>query len=598
MTDTAGNQASCDQKIIVKDCDQPKIACPADKDVCNEAGQTYASISVADLGQPTASDPQGDVTITNNAPENSQYPIGATIVTWTVTDTAGNKASCDQRITVKNCIIKLTLNKTTLNTTVHRGENIIYTIVVCNQGEYSLRNVTLWDSLPARVELISVNPEPASNYVWHIGTLAPDECFQVELAVRVPIVDLNYDMSQDVQGEGFVNIHNDYDTHQGPESVTNCVYAKADLAETVSSCATTGIVDPGTELKRREFGSGTYESEELTRIRTDNKSIKTVTSLSALHKPTTFSLPQGRSINYATKWTEKSKGINTIIGATMNEEYTSAAKINKERALELDENGSTMTTEVEFEGRGHIGVLKKENPKAQSKVKTIFESQEDYAGSFKIYEMVDEYGTSVVSNKSTTGFGYVAVDKKIRDSQRTYESGTGSYQSEELIDTPTSYMAKSISLVHSPANYSYSPTFIANQDMKWDEGMWSKSGGLSDGNLITDTGPSRLPAATSCLANSTSPGTLISEKYSYLDNLQKETVASGLNDMKTAVRFSGMADYRSLSHGENGTDEVDNEEHYVGSYDINRHILLTGTSKYDLPHLTVIKEGRIHHNYN
>jgi len=36
---------------------------------------------------------------------------------------------------------------------------------------------------------------------------------------------------------------------------------------------------------------------------------------------------------------------------------------------------------------------------------------------------------------------------------------------------------------------------------------------------------------------------------------------------------------------------VDNEERYVGSYDIKRHVHLSGVSKYDRPHLTVIKEG-------
>jgi uncharacterized repeat protein (TIGR01451 family) len=240
----------------------------------------------------------------------------------------------------------LTIKKTTLNTSVHRGEDIIYDIMVCNVGYVPLTNVTVWDILPSGVELVSVYPKPASssNLTWFVGTLEPkdepDSCFLAQITVRVPIADINYDMSQDVQGEGFVNVHNDYDTHQGPDSVTNCAYAKADFTETVSSCATTGIVDPGTELSRREFGSGTYESEELTRIRTENKSIKTVTSLSAVHKPTTFSLPQGRSIGYATKWTEKSKGKNTITGATMTEEYTSATKIDKERSIELDRNGS------------------------------------------------------------------------------------------------------------------------------------------------------------------------------------------------------------------------------------------------------------------
>ncbi len=46
------------------------------------------------------------------------------------------------------------------------------------------------------------------------------------------------------------------------------------------------------------------------------------------------------------------------------------------------------------------------------------------------------------------------------------------------------------------------------------------------------------------------------------------------------------------SVGINGTDEVDNEERYVGEFSLTRHILMTGVSKYDYPHITVTKEGR------
>ena len=486
----------------------------------------------------------------------------------------------------------LTINKTTLNTSVHRGEDIIYNIEVCNEGSVKLTNVTVWDILPAGVELVSVYPASSSsstNLSWFVGTLEPGECFLAQIVVRVPIVDINYDMAQDVQGVGFVNVHNDYDTHQGPESVTNCAYARADLIETISSCATTGIVDPGTELLRREFGSGTYESEEMTRIRTENKSIKTVTSLSAVHRPTTFSLPQGRSIGYATKWTEKSKGKNTITGATMNEEYTSATKIDKDRSIELDENGSTMKTEVEFVGQGHIGTLKKEGPDAHPRVKPIFESAEDYVGSFKVFEMVDEYGKGVQSNKSVTGYGYVAVDKRVRDSQRTYESGTGSYESEELIDTPTSYIAKDINLVSGPTNYSYTPNVAVSQDMLWSEGMWSKNGVLRGGDIFKDSSNCGIPAIKT--DNSSPPASYISERYSSIDYLKKESFALGLNEMNTNVSFSGMADYRVKSVGTNHTNKIDNEELYAGRYNIARKVLITGVAKYDRPHITVTKEG-------
>ena len=490
-----------------------------------------------------------------------------------------------------------TLTKTVDKTAVHRGEDINYTIKVCNDclGGVSFTNVTMWDVLPKGVEMVYVYPEPASasNLSWYIGTLASGQCFEVDLRVRVPKVDINYDMSQGVQGVGFVNVHNDYDTHQGPESIINCAYAKADLVETISSCASTQIADPGTELKRREFGSGTYESEELTRIRTENKSIKTVTNLSAVHQPTTFSLPQNRSIYYGTKWTEKSKGINTITGATMNEEYTSANKIEKDRSIELDRNGSTMKTEVEFEGTGHIGILKKEYPDSHPEIKPIYEASEDYVGRFNVSEMVDEYGKNVKSEKSVTGYGYVNVDKRVRDSQRTYESGTGSYQSEEIIDTPTNYIAKDINLVHGPTSYSYTPIFGVNQDLKWTEGMWSKSGTLRGGDILAGNKSCVLPVVTTDCNSSASPATYISERYSSIDYLKKDSVALGLNEMKTNASFSGMADFKVKAVGTNRTDKIDNEERYVGQYDITRNVRIGGVSKYDRPHITVTKEGHL-----
>ena len=490
----------------------------------------------------------------------------------------------------------LTLTKTTDVPVAHRGEEITYSIDLSNPcGWGSFTNVTLWDILPKSVELVSVSPTPSSssssNLTWLIGTLGPGQDFEATIVVRVPIVDINYDSSQTVQGTGFVNVHNDYDTHQGPESVTNCAYAKADLVETISSCASTKIVDPGTELQSRESGSGTYESEELIRMRTENKSIRSTASVSASHQPTTFTLPQNRSIDYGTKWTETTRGINAITGATINEQYTFANKIDRDRSIELDRNGSTMKTEVEVEGVGHIGVLKKESPEAHPKTRLVYESTEDFVGSFKATEMVDEYGRSVQSNKSMTGYGYVAVDKRVHDSQRSYESGTGSYEIDEIISTPTNYIAKDISLVHGPTNYSYTPGFSVAQDMLWIEGMWSKTGILRGGDIAAANESCIVPIATDC--NSSVTPTYIGERYSSLDYLKKDSVALGLNEMKTNASFSGIADFRAKAAGTNRSDKIDDEERYVGEYDISRNIRIGGVSRYDRPHITVTKEGRM-----
>ncbi|MDD4580535.1 MAG: hypothetical protein PHF80_07665, partial [Methanothrix sp.] len=411
------------------------------------------------------------------------------------------------------------------------------------------------------------------------------------IVVRVPIVDINYDSSQAVRGTGFVNVHNDYDTHQGPESVTNCAYAKADLVETISSCSSTKIVDPGTELQSRESGSGTYESEEMIRMRTENKSISSTASVSASHRPTTFTLPLNRSIDYGSKWTETTRGINTITGATINEQYTFANKIDRDRSIEMDCNSSTMKTKVEIEGVGHIGVLKKDSPDAHPKARPVYESSEDFVGRFNVSEMVDEYGRSVQSNKSMTGYGYMAVDKRVHDSQRTYESGTGSYEIDEIIDTPANYIAKDISLVHGPTNYSYTPDFSVAQDMLWSEGMWSKTGTLRGGDITVANKSCMVPVATDY--NGSVTPTYIGERYSSLDYLKKESVALGLNEMKTNASFSGIADFRAKAAGTNRSDRIDDEERYVGEYDISRNIRIGGVSRYDRPHITVTKEGRM-----
>ena len=191
----------------------------------------------------------------------------------------------------------LEINKTALNTSVHWGEDISYTIEVCNKGFVPLTNVNVVDVLPKGVELVSTSLDPTTGLTWHIDTLAPGECFEVALTVRVPVTNFHYDMSQGVKGEGFVNVYNNYDTTVNPNLIRNCAYATADGVGTVSDCAdTTVIEEPGTQLKRREFGSGAYASEELSKVRSENKSIISDTSLQASYRPSTFSLPQGRSI--------------------------------------------------------------------------------------------------------------------------------------------------------------------------------------------------------------------------------------------------------------------------------------------------------------
>ncbi len=99
VTDTSGNTATCQQTVTVKDHQAPTIACPANlTDVATDAGKCYAT-GVA-LGTPTTGDNCGVASVSNDAP--TQFPKGTTTVTWTVTDTSGNTATCSFSVTVQD----------------------------------------------------------------------------------------------------------------------------------------------------------------------------------------------------------------------------------------------------------------------------------------------------------------------------------------------------------------------------------------------------------------------------------------------------------------------------------------------------------------
>jgi hypothetical protein len=95
-TDVNGNMNTCSFTVDVKDNELPKITCPPDKTVVTSPGLCTASVA---LGSPTGvSDNCVMTTVTNNG--LASYPVGMTIVTWTVTDMSGNTKTCTQKVTV------------------------------------------------------------------------------------------------------------------------------------------------------------------------------------------------------------------------------------------------------------------------------------------------------------------------------------------------------------------------------------------------------------------------------------------------------------------------------------------------------------------
>ncbi|MBK9591878.1 MAG: HYR domain-containing protein [Crocinitomicaceae bacterium] len=99
VTDPTGNSATCNtQDVTVTDIENPTILCPANVIVNNDVGLCTAS--GVTLGVPIDNDNCSVLSVTNDGVAN--YPIGTTVVTWTVTDGSLNTASCAQTVTVND----------------------------------------------------------------------------------------------------------------------------------------------------------------------------------------------------------------------------------------------------------------------------------------------------------------------------------------------------------------------------------------------------------------------------------------------------------------------------------------------------------------
>ena len=97
FTDTA----SCVQTITIIDDENPSITCAGGQNQTADAGLCLAAVTVTG---PSTNDNCMVVTVINShtgtADASGNYPVGITTVTWTVTDTSGNSATCAQDITV------------------------------------------------------------------------------------------------------------------------------------------------------------------------------------------------------------------------------------------------------------------------------------------------------------------------------------------------------------------------------------------------------------------------------------------------------------------------------------------------------------------
>lgn len=96
IEDFDGQMVSCIQNITVVDIDLPLIDCPPDTVVETDPGSSFATGVV--FVPPVVSDNCGIMSVTHDGVE--PYPVGTTVITWTVTDMSGNSEICYQALEV------------------------------------------------------------------------------------------------------------------------------------------------------------------------------------------------------------------------------------------------------------------------------------------------------------------------------------------------------------------------------------------------------------------------------------------------------------------------------------------------------------------
>jgi len=107
--DSSGNTDTCSFTVWIKNLNAPQFAvtCPADVSVPADPGQCSAYVTVP---PPQIYNPCNELySVVNNSPYQASltdasgtYPIGTTLVTWTVTDASGNITTCIQSVAVSD----------------------------------------------------------------------------------------------------------------------------------------------------------------------------------------------------------------------------------------------------------------------------------------------------------------------------------------------------------------------------------------------------------------------------------------------------------------------------------------------------------------
>ncbi len=460
----------------------------------------------------------------------------------------------------------LWINKTADKSAYKRDENITYTIRYGNaQSNMPVKSVNITDILP-EIDLLGVSPVPS--YVngnilkWSIKELAANESGVIMLYMHIPQQqNISFDETSSVRGEGYVHVSRLLSTTVEKSALINRANISGyygDLRnDSSSTSAVTILGSPGTELRTSEHGSGHYEEDEESSLRLENKSITMQRDLFAKHGKTTFSLPSKRSIEYDSLWSDLSRGKNRVLNDVVSENYLYTDMLSKNSSYVLDMNQTVYRSDAEFsDGLAHIAYRKQ----LPDSTKSIVELSEDYHGSFKVKEFVDSYGDNVKYAKSSQGKGFVASDKRPTRNQRSFEHGSGYYNSEETMQLDG--IVKASKMLYAPANQTAGSQNI-NYSNLWEEGMRTKD-------------PEK--------------GLVIGEAIRSASYIDKEA-EMGKSSLSILGEFNGSMNIQLAKGLGSKIEEIRLDQTLVGSFRIDTSLSVFTAPKHLYPHLNISKKA-------
>ncbi len=479
-------------------------------------------------------------------------------------NTTGNNFTLVTLVVGELNVSGIWINKTADKAAYKRGELVNYTISYGNNGtKETATDVTIWDILPD-VELESVYPYPdevGKNLLkWeNLPDLANNTSRSILLVVRIPEAPkIAFDMSQSVSGEGYVYVNKRLSTSQKMSSLVNKVnisayYVNPQKNNSSTSTSTVTILgEAGTEVITTEHGSGYYQEEEIATLRTSNKSITLEKDIFAQHEKTSFALPGNRQVDFDSLWSDRTKVSNYARGDALSESYRYMETVDKNSSFVADLNQTVYSSEAEFSG----GMASMAYAKGTAK-HTDVEMMDDYHGTFRVVQSLDSYGSSVKYAKSSRGSGF-AVSDKSSGGLRSYESGSGYYLSEEVMQT--GFAKKDSRMVYAPSNQSAGRQNV-NYSSLWSEGM------------------------STC---DPEEGTYIGEEIREASYIRKEA-EMGESSISIFGEFNGTMDIEARKEIAPGNVTIGVEQRLIGHYEMDTAISIAKPAKHLYPHVNVTK---------